>query len=122
MTDFNDKPIENTDQDLYGMAPFAERLAKGILNIKNPVGTTIALSGEWGSGKSSTINLVKSYLSNQIGNDTQNEKNDSPVMISEFKCWWFRGEEALAIAFLKELIAFLGNDAETREKSQKNSY
>ena len=119
MTDFNDKPIENTNQDLYGMAPFAERLAKGILNIKNPVGTTIALSGEWGSGKSSTINLVKSYLSNQIGNDTQNEKNDSPVMISEFKCWWFRGEEALAIAFLKELIAFLGNDAETREKVKK---
>lgn len=119
MTDFNDKPIENTDQDLYGMAPFAERLAKGILNIKNPVGTTIALSGEWGSGKSSTINLVKSYLSNQNGNDTQNEKNDSPVMISEFKCWWFRGEEALAIAFLKELIAFLGNDAETREKVKK---
>lgn len=119
MTDFNDKPIENTDQDLYGMAPFAERLAKGILNIKNPVGTAIALSGEWGSGKSSTINLVKSYLSNQNGNDTQNEKNDSPVMISEFKCWWFRGEEALAIAFLKELIAFLGNDAETREKVKK---
>lgn len=119
MTDFNDKPIENTDQDLYGMAPFAEKLAKGILNVKNPVGTTIALSGEWGSGKSSTINLVKSYLSNQTGNDTQNEKNDSPVMISEFKCWWFRGEEALAIAFLKELIAFLGNDAETQEKVKK---
>lgn len=119
MTDFNDKPIENKEDDLYGMAPFAERLAKGILNIKNPVGTAIALSGEWGSGKSSTINLVKSYLSNQNGNDTQNEKNDSPVMISEFKCWWFRGEEALAIAFLKELIAFLGNDAETREKVKK---
>lgn len=119
-TDFNDKPIENTDQDLYGMAPFAERLAKGILNIKNPVGTTIALSGEWGSGKSSTINLVKSYLSNQTGNDTQNEKNDSPVMISEFKCWWFRGEEALAIAFLKELIVFLGyDDDEIREKLKK---
>lgn len=119
MTDFNDKPIENKENDLYGMAPFAERLAKGILNIKNPVGTTIALSGEWGSGKSSTINLVKSYLSNQTGNDTQNEKNDSPLMISEFKCWWFRGEEALAMAFLKELIAFLGNDAETREKVKK---
>lgn len=116
MTDFNDKPIENEENDLYGMAPFAERLAKGILNIKDPVGTTIALSGEWGSGKSSTINLVKSYLSNQNGNDTQNEKNESPVMISEFKCWWFRGEEALAIAFLKELIAFLGYDDETRRK------
>lgn len=120
MTDFNDKPIENKEDDLYGMAPFAERLAKGILNVKNPIGTTIALSGEWGSGKSSTINLVKSYLSNQNGNNTQNEKNDSPVMISEFKCWWFRGEEALAIAFLKELIVFLGyNDAETREKLKK---
>lgn len=116
MTDFNDKPIENTDQDLYGMAPFAEKLAKGILNVKNPMGTTIALSGEWGSGKSSTINLVKSYLGNQTGNDTQNGKNDSPVMISEFKCWWFRGEEALALAFLKELIAFLGYDDEIRRK------
>ena len=49
---FNDSPIERREEDLYGVTSFSEALAKSILNIKDPIGTTIALNGAWGSGKS----------------------------------------------------------------------
>ena len=42
---FNDSPIETPADDQYGITPFAQSLAKSILGIKDPVGTTIALNG-----------------------------------------------------------------------------
>ncbi len=96
---FNDSPIERREEDLYGVASFSEALAKSILNIKDPIGTTIALNGAWGSGKSSTVNLIRAELS---------EAKDSHLIVTEFKCWWYRGEEALALAFLQQLNSVLG--------------
>ena len=95
---FNDSPIEDVEDDQYGVTPFAEALAKSILNIERPIGTTIALNGPWGSGKSSAVNLIRSALNNA---------NDDRLAITEFRCWWYRGEEALALAFLQNLNAVL---------------
>ena len=91
---FSDSPIHNVDEDRYGVAPFAETLSKSIQSVKTPIGTTIALHGAWGSGKSSVVNLVRHYL---------NESSCPDLIVSEFKCWWFRGEDALALAFLQNL-------------------
>lgn len=95
---FNDSPIERPSDDRYGIAPFADTIAKSILNIKDPIGTTIAIHGPWGSGKSSTVNLIKTALAVQKRSD---------LVVSDFKCWWFRGEEALALAFLQNLDGML---------------
>ncbi|WP_339851425.1 P-loop NTPase fold protein [uncultured Nisaea sp.] len=91
---FNDSPIEATDDDRYGVTGFAESIAKSITRMPKPVGTTIALNGPWGSGKSSVVNLIRASLT-QSGNDK--------LVVSDFKCWWYRGEEALALAFLQSL-------------------
>jgi len=97
---FNDSPIETSDDDQYGITPFAQSLAKSILGIKKPVGTTIALNGAWGSGKSSAVNLIRGELE---------KADDESLVISNFKCWWYRGEEALALAFLQNLHALLSD-------------
>ncbi|TOC20538.1 P-loop NTPase fold protein, partial [Vibrio parahaemolyticus] len=91
---YNDTPIENADGDLYGVAPFAESIATSIQNIKNPVGTALALNGPWGSGKSSVVNMIRASLE---------QRKDANLVVTDFKCWWFRGEEALALAFLQNL-------------------
>lgn len=99
MTDYlNDSPIEDFGQDHYRVGPFAKALAKSFLKITKPVGTTIALHGPWGSGKSSVVNLMKCELVTA---------NDEKLVVNDFKCWWFRGEEALALAFMQELHAVL---------------
>ncbi|MFC3322896.1 KAP family P-loop NTPase fold protein [Mesorhizobium cantuariense] len=95
---FNDSPIETAEDDRYGMAGFATSIARSILRINKPIGTTIALNGPWGSGKSSAVNLIRSSL--------RDEKNDG-LVVTDFKCWWYRGEEALALAFLQNLNGVL---------------
>jgi predicted KAP-like P-loop ATPase/cation transport regulator ChaB len=91
---FNDSPIENADDDQYGIAPFAKAIATSIATINNPVGTTIAINGPWGAGKSSAVNLIRNEL---------RALDSVPLSIIDFKCWWYRGEEALTLAFLQEL-------------------
>jgi predicted KAP-like P-loop ATPase len=95
---FNDSPIESAEDDRYGVTPFAKSIARSILSIKQPIGTTIALNGPWGSGKSSAVNLIRTALQ---------EADDDKLVVTEFKCWWYRGEEALALAFLQNLHTVL---------------
>lgn len=95
---FNDSPIDNPEDDLYGILPFAKSLAKSIRSIDSPIGTTIALNGPWGAGKSSAVNFIRNELE---------KSDDETLYISDFKCWWYRGEEALALAFLQNLNAIL---------------
>ena len=134
---FSDKPIERPGKDRFGFSPFAEAIAQSIIKNKNPEGTVIAINGPWGSGKSSVINLVKHYLeekiksnqsldsfefprrapkllkslaperrSRQPSGDMSNSSNVS-LEILDFKCWWFRGEEALMIEFFHQLYSAL---------------
>ncbi len=109
---FNDSPIENVEQDTFGVANFAKALAKSLLSIKAPIGSTIALQGPWGSGKSSAVNLIRK----EIG-----QSCSANLVVNEFKCWWFRGEEALALAFLQAvhdaIEPSLGEKAEAAFKS-----
>lgn len=95
---FNDSPIQSATEDRYEISPFANSLAKSIQGIKKPIGTTLALHGPWGSGKSSATNLIRAILE---------EAKGETLVISDFKCWWFRGQEALALAFLKNLDSIL---------------
>ncbi|MGM0562547.1 MAG: KAP family P-loop NTPase fold protein [Pseudomonadota bacterium] len=105
---FNDSPIETPDDDQYGITPFAQSLSKSILDVKGPVGTTIALNGAWGSGKSSVINLIRGELE---------KADDDKLVVSDFKCWWYRGEEALALAFLQNLHALLSDTLQDKVKN-----
>jgi predicted KAP-like P-loop ATPase len=91
---FNDSPIEREEDDQYGIAPFARVIATSLLKIEDPIGSTIAVNGPWGSGKSSAVNLIRSEL---------DRLNDPALKVVDFRCWWYRGEEALALAFLQKL-------------------
>jgi predicted KAP-like P-loop ATPase len=97
---YNDAPITDPSADRFGIDPFAKALAASIRKIGSPEGTVVALNGPWGSGKSSAVNLVLHHLSGAM--------DAGEIGIINFACWWFRGEEALALAFFRELYAGLG--------------
>jgi ABC-type dipeptide/oligopeptide/nickel transport system ATPase component len=97
---YNDKPISQPTEDRFGIDPFAKTLASSIRNLSAPEGTVLALNGTWGSGKSSAVNLILHHLKEAVDADE--------IRIINFNCWWFRGEEALALAFFRELYAGLG--------------
>jgi predicted KAP-like P-loop ATPase len=54
-----DQPIREPEDDLLGVAPFAHALAQSILKMTPANGFVMALPGEWGSGKSSILNLIE---------------------------------------------------------------
>lgn len=105
---FNDAPILTPDDDRFGIDRFAQALARSFRNIESPIGATIALNGPWGSGKSSAVNLIRHHLNSEVENGR--------LEIIDFKCWWFRGEEALTLAFLQELNASLRKNLSDKAK------
>ena len=96
----NDRPIADPGEDRFGIDPFAQALADSIRKMKSPEGTVIALNGPWGSGKSSAVNLVLHHVKDATAK--------GELAVINFACWWFRGEEALALAFFRELYAGIG--------------
>jgi predicted KAP-like P-loop ATPase len=96
---FNDDPITSPQDDRFGMNPFARALAQSFGEMQMPVGSTVAVNGVWGSGKSSVVNLIRHHLSPL--------QADGKFELVDFRCWWFHGEEALTIAFLQTLHAVL---------------
>lgn len=97
---YNDFPIEDPSQDRFGMDGFAGALATAILKMRASYGSVIALNGQWGSGKSSVVNLVLRHL--------RPAELGGQIKILRFNCWWFRGEEQLALAFFRDLYAGIG--------------
>lgn len=59
----SDRPINRPADDLFGRADFALSLARSIDRMQVARdGFVIAIQGEWGSGKTSVIELVRRYL------------------------------------------------------------
>jgi len=66
----NPRNVSNGEKDNFGIEPFENGLTKFINNSNTPI--TIALQGEWGSGKTSLMNSLKKNLS-----DSKNSKYHS---------------------------------------------
>ena len=121
MLEFDDKPINSPKKDLFGFDPLAKAIADSILKMTAPEGTVIAINGPWGSGKSSLINLIRNHLGDAAGLENTtgilsrlinlvrhrlcNTPDKDDLKIVNFKCWWFRGEEALTIEFFRALYS-----------------
>ena len=95
--DYGDQPISRPDQDMFGIDGFVQSLARSVRTMRSPNGVVIALNGPWGSGKSSAINLLKHHLSDATA--------AGEMQVVDFNPWWFRGEEALVLAFFRELYS-----------------
>ena len=98
-------PRKTTASELIGSHKL---LAQSFKNIELPIGATIALNGPWGSGKSSAANLIRHHLKSEV--------EEGRLEIIDFRCWWFRGEEALTLAFLQELNSSLQKSLSDKAK------
>jgi predicted KAP-like P-loop ATPase len=97
--DIPKKTIE--DGDDLKFAPFASRVAQGILNYSQDETFIISLEGEWGSGKTTLINFIKDDL----------EKERKKVEILDFNPWLITGIEQIIKVFFNELIKVLSSNS-----------
>lgn len=92
-----ERPIETKDEDRLERAGFVSRIADALVvpTTQRPTGVVIGITGSWGSGKSSILNLVEGELK---------ARNSSAIVI-RFDPWLVSGRDDLIAAFLHELSA-----------------
>ena len=59
---YKDVPIKNLSEDEFDIGLYVKSLSKFILNCQTPM--TVAIQGDWGSGKSSFMKMVRSEIRN----------------------------------------------------------
>ncbi len=85
----DDTPISFLDDDKLNRRKFSESLAQAILNYKTEHCLTVSLMGNWGSGKTSIINMVRDYWS----------QSDSENIVVPFDPWYFSNRDDLIFQF-----------------------
>jgi hypothetical protein len=91
-----DEAISGRDEDLLGRRRFADDLTHQILDAPLGPGVVFGIVGDWGSGKTSVLNMVRET----VGEDGQS-------VILTFDPWMFSGSDELVARFLQELGAQL---------------
>ncbi len=90
-----DKPIESVSEDFLSRTKFSQHLGKALTEWKEKESLVIAIYGEWGSGKSSVINLATEFIAS-----TKNHEN---LTIIKFNPWSFSEEKNLTYHFFNEI-------------------
>lgn len=58
----SDRPLSRDDQDVLNLTAIADGLSRFIRNTRTEAPLTVAVTGAWGSGKSSLMNLLREDL------------------------------------------------------------
>jgi len=103
---FTDGAVVSLDNDLFDVEKYINGLSSFIEKCETPM--TIAIQGDWGSGKTSVMNMVKEKL---------DKNNIIPVWFNTWKFSQFNMEEQLSVTFLSYLLKELS--AGLSDKFQK---
>jgi len=100
---------ENAQEyDKIDIIPFAKSIAQFITDCKTPL--TIGLQGDWGTGKTSLMNMIKYYL--------RNEKFHK-IDVNTWHYSMFRQNEYLGIVIVKSLVEKLAKIFEENKFDNK---
>jgi predicted KAP-like P-loop ATPase len=95
-------------EDRLGFRPVADQLAASLLTQVTSEGMVFSIEGEWGSGKSSLVNLLADSL----------EKNETlPSVVLRFEPWLVGDRDAL----LSELLSDLASAVESSQAGATDS-
>ncbi len=87
----SDRPVDATQRDALNLDPVAQALSRFLRNESTQPPLTIAVTGEWGSGKSSLMNLLR---------DDLRRHGFHPV---SFNAWHHQKEEHLLASLLENI-------------------
>ncbi|MDR1910902.1 MAG: KAP family NTPase [Helicobacteraceae bacterium] len=97
----NDAPIEKSGDDLLGFGGIAKKLAGSILRLDTENRSfVVGVEGEWGSGKTSLLNLVIEQIKKE-------NPNEEKAIIFHFNPWLVIGVENLFGYFFSELNNYI---------------
>ncbi|MBR5675151.1 MAG: hypothetical protein IKX14_01760, partial [Neisseriaceae bacterium] len=92
-----DRPIDRAEDDLLGRSFFSKQLGETIYNYNSKDGLVIGLFGEWGTGKTSIVNMAIEEIKELAKND------ENKPIIMEFSVWNYSDKTNLIHLFLQNL-------------------
>lgn len=92
-----DQPIKRKEDDVLGRYPFAKALGDAIVSYKNKDNLVIGVYGEWGSGKTSILNMTIEYIMD-IPSDCKKE-----YILMKFNPWHYSDSKQLISLFFRQL-------------------
>ena len=112
-TNIIDSPLGGTEKDLLGVSDYVNALSRFLSSASMP--TTIAIQGEWGSGKTSFMNQIKSQLCDDADNpDT--DKQFHGIWVNMWEYSMMKDPEDILINVIKGLTSSCLEVFENREE------
>ncbi|KAB2927787.1 MAG: AAA family ATPase [Candidatus Contendobacter sp.] len=102
MQGYTDTPIERLENDVMDVKVYVESLSEFILGCSTPM--TIAIQGDWGSGKTSMMNMIKQALADKI----------VPVWFNTWQYSQFEMASYLSISLLSNFLEKIGAEEESQ--------
>jgi len=100
-----DIPIKNLEEESLGLKDYVESLSEFILKCETPM--TVAIQGDWGSGKTSLMNLIK-----------ENLKDDGKIHPIWFNTWQYSQfglQDELTISLLSHFLDNLNASSDAKK-------
>lgn len=99
-----EKPIDYIKEDKYGFDKHAITVSKTLLQMPLHESYTLSINGEWGSGKTSFVNLIICHLKEAI--ELDNEK----IIIINFDTSLFQNSNEMISEYFKQVLSILNKE------------
>jgi hypothetical protein len=106
-----ERPIERASEDALGRMNFVRRLADALIDkpTTKSRGIAIGVTGAWGSGKSSVLNLLRQHI----------KETYPQALVVSFDPWLVSGRNDLISEFISELIRTIKADPHASAQLKK---
>ena len=109
LTSVIDVPRKAGQTDLFGIDKYKDALVEFIGTTTTPI--TVAIQGEWGSGKTSLMNTLKDELCDQVG------KKFHPIWLNTWQFSLMKSEEETLISIINGLTNEIADIATKKDSS-----
>lgn len=86
----------DVDYDFLHRDIIIEHIYNSILNVKADNSFVIGINGAWGSGKTTTVNIVKEKIKNNI--------NNKDLILNDFNPWIYDNPQNMMVGLLKSIL------------------
>lgn len=93
-----DREGKHPKDDKLGRLEFAQRVAKELCSWRNKESLVVSLNGDWGSGKTTLVNLILYYIEEQ-----SNAEGMKAPLVVRFNPWQWSGQDLITQAFFSEI-------------------
>lgn len=101
--DRGDNPIRGGREDRLGRTTVARTFAKNVREVNSSEGAVVGVTGPWGAGKSSFVNLMREEFA-----------SNPPLTVIDFNPWMFSGTQQLVDHFFHEIAQALREEDKSK--------